>query len=232
MSRIAYYGFIQNMIFNVLQQGVFALMGGGDDDEMEEEKITKSLNGMLDSFLRGLGIGGQTVMVLKNLLTDVYDRSGRPRPEYSDAWMKLLDMSPPIKSKVSKLKQAGWQFDSKKKRAEVFEGGFGLDNPGYLAFARVISATVNIPLDRLLLKLENIQGALDEDTDTWMRIAMLMGWPKWQLQSESDKESEEEKEVLKAPKVKGSLKIPKKAKTKDGKLPKAPRLKNRLKIPS
>jgi len=231
VSKIAYYGFIQNMIFNVLQQGVFALMGGGGDDEMEEEKITKSLNGMLDSFLRGLGIGGQTVMVLKNLLADVYDRSQRPRPEYSDAWMKLLDMSPPIKSKVSKLKQAGWQFDSKKKRAEVFEGGFGLDNPGYLAFARVISATVNIPLDRLLLKLENIQGALDEDTDTWMRIAMLMGWPRWQLESKGSTE-EEVKEILKAPKIKGSLKIPKKQKTKNGELPKAPRLKNRLKIPS
>ena len=128
--------------------------------------------------------------------------------------MKLLDMSPPIKSKVSKLKAAGWQFDSKKRRKEVFEGGFGLDNPGYLAFAKTLSATTNIPLDRLLIKLQNIMDATAEDTENWQRIALILGWPKWQL--EPEKEEAKEKKV-KLPKLKGAIN-PKKMK--------APKLKN------
>jgi len=56
------------MLFNALQQGVFAL-GFGDDeiDEKEEKKLVNAANGMLDSSLRGLGMAGVTVQVLKNL---------------------------------------------------------------------------------------------------------------------------------------------------------------------
>ena len=100
LSKIAYYGFLQNMIFNSLQQGLFAL-GFGDDeiDEKEEQKIIKMANGMVDSSLRGLGFAGVTVQVLKNLGIDIYDRSKRDRPEYGDSYKKLLDFSPAIKSK-------------------------------------------------------------------------------------------------------------------------------------
>ena len=42
--------------------------------------------------------------MIKNLLRDVYIRSGEKRPEYKDAWQKLLEFSPAIKSKFSKLK--------------------------------------------------------------------------------------------------------------------------------
>jgi len=57
VSRIAYYGFIQNLMFNALQQGLFALgMGDGEIDEKEEKTLFKSANGMLDSSLRGLGL--------------------------------------------------------------------------------------------------------------------------------------------------------------------------------
>ena len=38
VSRIAYYGFVQNMIFNTLQQGTFSLLAG-DDDELTEKSI-------------------------------------------------------------------------------------------------------------------------------------------------------------------------------------------------
>ena len=76
---------------------------------------------MLDSTLRGLGIGGATVSVAKNFLLDIYERSDRSRPEYTDAVWKLLQFSPPIGSKISKLRQAGWAFDSKKRRQEIID---------------------------------------------------------------------------------------------------------------
>jgi hypothetical protein len=188
VSRIVYYGFVQNVIFNALQQAVFALGFGDDDDdddEKEEAKNKKYLNvanGMLDSLLRGLGIGGAAVSVAKNFLMDIYERSGRDRPEYVDSVWEVTRFSPPIYSKLSKLKQAGWQFDSKKRRELIYEKGFSLDNPAYEAAAKVVSATTNVPLDRVMYKIKNIEGALDEDNEIWQRIAMMGGWPKWQLE--------------------------------------------------
>ena len=58
--------------------------------------------------------------------------------------MKLLDFSPAIKSKVSKLRQAAYPFDSKKRRQEVFDKGFSLDNPAYESMAKVIAATLSL----------------------------------------------------------------------------------------
>ena len=186
LSKIAYYGFLQNMIFNSLQQGLFAL-GFGDDeiDEKEEQKIIKMANGMVDSSLRGLGFAGVTVQVLKNLGIDIYDRSKRDRPEYGDSYKKLLDFSPAIKSKLGKFSSAAYPFDSKKRRAEIFEKGFSLDNPAYESMAKVVTGTTNIPLDRLYSKVNNLSAAMDEETETWQSIAMVLGWPEWQIKQKN-----------------------------------------------
>ena len=181
-SRIAYYMFLQNMIFNALQQGLFAIGFGDDDiDEKEEEKLFDAANGMLDSSLRGLGLAGVTVQVIKNLGIDIYDRSKKKRPEYSDSWIKLLEFSPAIKTKLSKLRSAAWPFDSKKRRAEIFEKGFSLDNPAYESMAKVISATTNVPLDRLYGKINNIKAAASDEAEAWQSLAMVLGWPEWQI---------------------------------------------------
>ena len=192
VSKIIYYTAVQNLIFNALQSAMFAI-GFGDDDEDDEEKTKKYIgvaNGMLDSMLRGIGIAGATTAVVKNFLLDIYERSGRKRPEYVDSVYQLFKVSPPISSKISKLRQAAWQFDSKKRRAEIFEKGFSIDNPAYESLAKVISATTNVPLDRLYNKMDNIQGAFSEDNATWQKIAMLAGWPEWQLKSKAKRTEE------------------------------------------
>ncbi len=183
VSKLIYYGVVQNIIFNSLQQAMFAI-GFGDDEEKDDKRVTRTLNGMLDSLLRGLGIAGATTSVVKNFLLDVYERSGRSRPEYVDAVYKLLQISPPVSSKISKVRQAAYQFDSKKRREEIMDKGFSIKSPAFMAFAKVVSATANIPLDRVLQKLDNIEGALGEEAEVWQRIAMLAGWPKWDIQPE------------------------------------------------
>ena len=194
ISKIAYYGFLQNMLFNALQQGIFAL-GFGDDeiDEKEESKLIKAANGMLDSSLRGLGMAGVTVQVLKNLGIDIYDRSKRDRPEYSDSYKKLLDFSPAVKSKLGKFQSAAYPFDSKKRRAEVFEKGFSLDNPAYESMAKVVTGTTNLPLDRMYSKVNNLSAAMDQETETWQSIAMVLGWPEWQVKPEPKKKKRKKK---------------------------------------
>ncbi len=193
VSKIIYYAVVQNLIFNALQSALFGLgFGDDEDDEKKEKMYTRIANGMLDSQLRGLGLAGATVSVIKNFLTDIYERSGRKRPEYVDSIYKLLQISPPVSSKISKIRGAAWQFDSKKRREEIFEKGFSIDNPAYEAGAKVISATVNVPLDRVYSKVDNISGAMDEDAETWQTVAMLAGWPKWQIMPR-DKKQEQSK---------------------------------------
>ena len=197
VSRIIYYAAIQNMVFNALQQGLFSL-GFGDSDisDDEQKKIVNAANGMLDSSLRGLGVGGVTVQVLKNLGIDIYRRSQKDRPEYVDAWIKLLEFSPAIKSKLGRFKSAAYPFDNKKKREEVFEKGFALNNPAYESGAKVITAVTNVPVDRVISKTNNLISAFDEDTEAWMSVAMILGWPEWQLQ---DKGNDNKKDKNKNP---------------------------------
>jgi len=191
VGKILYYGIMQNLWFNAAQQGLFALgFGDGDIGEKEEQKIYDTANGMLDSILRGAGFGGMTISVLKNTLLDLYERSGKDRPEYQDAWQNLLQFSPAIRSKFMKLKAAGWMFDSKNRRQEMMDKGFSLDNPAYEAAAKVISATTNIPVDRLFTKYENISNAFSDETETWESIANLLGWPSWQLKTSSSDKKE------------------------------------------
>ena len=202
ISKIIYYGAIQNVIFNALQQAVFAL--AWDDEEEDEkaelkkkEKYFNVANSMLDSILRGTGIGGAALSTVKNLFLDVWDRSGKKRPDYADAAFKLLDFSPPIDIKISKLRQAGnnWEYNKDK----IAQMGFDINNPGYLSAALVISAVTNVPVDRLIKKYENVSTALEADQETWKRIAMMLGWPEWQL--ESPKEQAERREIRKEEKA-------------------------------
>ena len=193
MGKILYYGIIQNMWFNAMQSGLM-LAGFGDDDEDDgdlKDKTIYTANGMVDSMLRGLGFAGITVSVLKNLGIDIYDRSQRKRPEYSDAWQTLLQFSPSIRKKLMNLKNAGWVFDSKKRRQEVLDKGFSLDNPAWEAGSKVFSTITNIPLDRLVQKTNNIRSALEEDTETWEAIFILLGWNSWQIKP--DKKEKDKK---------------------------------------
>ena len=190
-SKIIYYGVIQNLWFQAAHAAVFALaFGDVDDEEFKENKIVNTANGMTDNILRGLGISGQVVSVLKNTAFDIYERSGRSRPEYIDAAWELIRLSPVISSKVSRVKQALWNFDSKKRRQEMIDKGFSIDNPAYMATAKIISAVTNVPVDRLLLKMENVMDATAAETETWMRIALLLGWPKWQLEPKMKKKKD------------------------------------------
>jgi hypothetical protein len=183
ISKLIYYGFVQNLMFNAMQQALFA-----GDEETIDKKTINTFNGMLDTQLRGMGIAGNTTAMIKNVVLDLYKRSGRSRPEYIDALWKITSVSPAIGSKISKLKGAAYQFDSKKRREQMIEKGFSFDNPIVEAGTKTIEATTNLPLDRLRRKVENISDAMKEETEWWQSVAMLLGWPEWQLVDKGTKD--------------------------------------------
>jgi hypothetical protein len=190
ISKIIYYGVAQNLIFNALQQALFAITFGEDEEE-DEEKVVGIANGMLDSILRGTGIGGAVFSVIKNAGIKLAKESAKDNPKYENAASEILKLSPPISSKISKLKAAGRSFSWDEK--EMKEKGFSLDNPAYLAGANVISATTNVPLDRVIKKINNVTASTQEDISVAQRIALLSGWSEWQLGIKKSKKSKSRK---------------------------------------
>jgi len=193
-SKIVYYGFVQNLIFNVVQNALFGLAFA--DDEQDEKLLSKSgrvANGMADSLLRGTGIPGAITAQVKNALMVINSESSKKNPKYSKAVKEIVSISPTVGSKYKKLVNA-----SKAAEYGAFDDmKFSLDNPAYMAMANVISATTNIPVDRALRKSQNIQGALNEDYDVWERIAMAAGWQDWELGIEKNKKSKKKKTTKK-----------------------------------
>jgi len=182
ISKILYYGAVQNLIFNALQNALFAMAFDEDDEMSEREKQSsyKALNGMADSVMRGSGYVGAIASVLKNTAIKLNTELDKKRPNIERVLVsELLKISPPLSAKVSQIQNASRAYQWNKD--EMMEKGFSLDNPAYLAGGQVISAATNIPLDRLIKKVNNIDAALGENVEEWQRIALLAGWNEWNL---------------------------------------------------
>ena len=190
LSKIIYYGAIQNVIFNALQQALFAM--AFDDEEASEEtknkKYTNIVNGMSDSLLRGLGFHGAAISTLKNVILKLSQGA-----KAQDAAIELLSISPPVSSKIKKVRSAGRTWDWNKK--EIMEKGWSLDNPAWLASGQVVSAATNVPLDRGIRKLQNLIDASDAENEEWIRVANALGWAKWELEWEKDKKKKTKKQT-------------------------------------
>ena len=199
IAKITYYGFVQNLIFSFMQQGLFSILFDDNDDEddsltiKEKEAIKgnqnmkafKAANGGFDGFLRGLGIMGGATSMLKNMGIKLYEKSKKPRPKYAEAAYEILNVSPPIDSKISKIKGGLSALDYDLE--EMKEKGWkDITNPGYMASARVIAGTTNIGVDRLFTKGKNIKNALNSQLAIWQRTFSLLGWQGYELGIEED----------------------------------------------
>ena len=179
LSKIVYYTAVQNIIFSALQTALFAGLFSDEDDETVNAKESRIANGMLDTILRGLGVGGAIVSTVKNVGMEIKKQSEKGRPDYTQAAIRTIDLSPPVSSKLRKLMSAGRAFSYKKIREKMT--GFGLDNPAYYAGGQIVSAVTNIPLDRVIKKADNIRVASDNQTKLWQKVALMFGYSQWDL---------------------------------------------------
>ena len=186
VSKIMYYGFVQNLIFNTLTNALFAIEFG-EDEEKENEKYVSVVNGMADSILRGIGVSGAIVSVLKNAALTFVREDKKKNPNYEEITDDILRISPPVASKISKIKSASRSYSWDKE--EIVEKGFSLDNPAYLAGANVVSAATNLPLDRVIKKMDHVRAASNSELETYKRIFLLAGWSKWDLGIKEPKKS-------------------------------------------
>ena len=194
ISKILYYTFIQNLIFNLISNAVWALMFGNDEPEDEAiyEKNIDLANGMANGIMRGLGIYGATAAMVKDVALKLYKENRKSklggRGQYKKAAQEILNVIPPVDSKLSKLSSA---FAAADRGAynDMFEEDFTLDAPYLLPTAKVFSGVLNLPLDRVYTKYKNLEGAMNSDLETWQRVALVAGFQDWQLGFDASKET-------------------------------------------
>jgi len=180
VGTIAFYGVAQNLIFNAMQNALFAdAFGEEEEEEKDNNKTGRIANGMADSLLDGLGIQGKAALALKNSLITLAKENDKKSPKFVKAVYDLFDFSPPLDSKFRKLRVAANTFTWD--RQLMKEKGFSLDNPAYLAGAQVISGLTNLPLDRAIQKMNNIRGIMSEQSQNWQKVALALGWSTWDV---------------------------------------------------
>ena len=191
LSKVMYYGFVQNLMFNALQNAMFADIWDTDEDKNNPTKQKKKeirdvriVNGMLDSTLRGMGIQGAAISTIKNVLLKIKSESNKSKPKYEAAALEVFDFLPPIDSKVKKLQAAGrstsWNADEMSNMSLMDP-----KNPAYLAGANVISAATNFPADRIVKKVTNMQGVMTDEMEMWQRVSRFAGWSEWEIGPET-----------------------------------------------
>jgi len=198
VSRIIYYGAVQNLIFASLQNALFAAFGDDEEDEeFLDKKIERIANGTLDSLLRGSGIYGAIISTVKNtLLKWQEERAKGVKQDNAKVLVEALNVSPPIGSKIRKLNSA---LNTDKWNKQTYEKIplYNIDNPIWDAGGHTIEAVTNIPLGRIQKKISNLKAASDNSNATWQRTALVLGWDKWGLGVDRPQEVEDAKQEAK-----------------------------------
>ena len=215
LSKIAYYGVVQSIVFGALQSALFAAMGDDEEEEFDMKK-GRIINGMIDSVLSGIGYGGKAISAVKNTIREYAKQESKGwNADHTYTILQLLGFSPPIGSKLRKIYGS---IQNKKFNEGVYKKrGFTLDNPIWSGIGNVVEGITNVPLGRISQKLLNIDNALDDNNKWWERTALLLGWNTWDL-GIKDPDIEAVKEEIKTEKkveTKKKQKIKKEQKKKE-----------------
>ena len=204
IAKIVYYSAIQNIMFNFLQNALFSIIFDDDDERDEagkgkfDQAKIRAVSGSLDTLLRGSGLQGVIVSTVKNIIIKWYEKSGDPKG-YGDVLLEAANIAPSIGIKARALAKSYKAVEYN--RDEIEYKGFSLDNTYALeAVTSLTSAATNVPVDRLMQKIENIGNALNEEYEMWQRVAFAMGYNKWNLGISDEK--------MVSTNAQGELKIP------------------------
>ena len=217
LYNIAYYGLAQNLLFTVAQGAMLTAVYGtlfGDD---EDEKLTYDqqvgvANGVLSSWLRGMGIWGNGLNALKQTFMNVHKESKKKRPQYDVAAIKgLTSIMPAVGSKISKIYATTRAFEYNKdflfdvNEGNVFKNYAKM--PGVIALGQT-AALFNVPLDRVQRKTANLIDAVNyAQSDLTTTAGLLFGHSLWTLQSDEEKEADYEEQKQRRKGIKKGNKI-------------------------
>jgi hypothetical protein len=195
VAKIAYYLAIQNTMFAVLQQGLFAVAFGYDDEDKEKPEKEKKLNeklvdvtdGVIDTILRGTGFAGGVIATLKNMAKKYLEEKDKKfKADYAKVMLEGANISPPIGSKLRKLysglQQTKFESDLIKERGwGVMQDGRVHLGPMYGVSGKLVESFTNVPMDRLVTKIENASQAMNSQNEAWQRVMVGLGWSPYSI---------------------------------------------------
>ena len=206
ISKIIYYGAVQNFIFSALQSALFAVIPGFDDEDesemtdKEREKLERKndkrnlriINSMTDSILKGSGAKGAVLATIKNTITEYFAQKEKGfMADRGAIILQALSLSPPIGSKLRKINSAlaGEAFNKDILEARGFsimeDGRINL-SPAYSIIGSAIEGVTNIPFARTVDLINGYSEALDSRNTTWQRIALALGWKTWDVGAKNE----------------------------------------------
>jgi hypothetical protein len=216
ISKIIYYGALQNLLFSALQAALFLPFEEDDEETIakmseeqrkeydklkkkQDDKAINILNGMADTVLRGSGITGALISTIKNVAMEY--KKQEEKKMFADHAYTLLaaaGISPPISSKARKIyvihRIRKFEKDVIEERGwEITRDGRLNLSPNYSIVGNAVVATTNVPLDRLDEKVDNLSEALDSRNTNLQRAFLALGWKEWELNVKN-----EENEIIKA----------------------------------
>ena len=194
ISKLLYYGFVQSVAFTAMQNAMFAFSLDEEesfDKDDKSRRVSRMINNMADSQLRGIGIPGAIASTVKNTVTEFQKQQERGfRADHTATMNQLLSYSPVLGSKFRKIfgytGVAGGLLKGKTNYEASMLMGFDLNNPQTLAYANLVEATTNVPMGRTVNKLRNLQIAADANYQWWQRAAAFGGWGSWELGIENE----------------------------------------------
>ena len=196
VSKIVYYGAMQNFIFSALQAGLFSIMFGDEDKEAINQKEIRIANSMMDTILRGSGFAGAGVAALKNMILEFKKQDAKGyNADHVRTVLRGLSISPPLSSRIRKVYSGLTNYKFQKGVIDEMDKT-DIDNPMYNIIGNVVEGMTNVPLSRLINKAGNVKESLSGEHEMWKSIALLMGWNKWDLGIEN-KKLEEAKSIVK-----------------------------------
>ena len=132
---------------------------------------------MLDTTLKGIGVYGAILSTVKNMFLEFEEQKEKKgRADFAYVLIEFFNLSPPIGIKSRKVYSGLTTYKYNKKEIE---------NGDMLLMAEMgsslVEGTLNVPTSRLYNKITNINDATKSEYETWQRIAMFLGWSKWNL---------------------------------------------------
>ena len=200
ISKILYYGAVQNFIFSALQSALFALFFDDDEEDDEkrkrnaDQKLLRTVNSMVDTILRGSGIYGAVVSTIKNTIQTYYAQQDKKfMADHTYTVLSALNISPPIGSKFRKLyaaiQTAKFEKDAIAARGWALTANGKLNlGPNWAILGALTSGIGNVPIDRIEAEISSIAEALDARNKAWQRIALALGWKTWDVGAKNEEE--------------------------------------------
>jgi len=144
---------------------------------------------MMDTILRGSGVGGAVISTIKNAINRYnFEEKKGFTADHTYTVLELANLSPALGSKLRKIYSA---IQTKKFEKDVIaEKGFSVTidgrfqlSPSYQVVGSVVSGAANIPMDRMVAEINAITEAFDNRNTIYQRVALALGFRTWDVNS-------------------------------------------------